>query len=244
MTAVILAAGMASRLRPLTDDRPKCLLSVGGKTLLQRTVDNLLENGISRLIVVTGYLSGMIRAFLTENYPGLDITFIDNTDYQTTNNIYSLWLTKPHVAGHEFLLLDSDILFDSRIISRLLATEGTVLALNSHELGEEEIKVITDDDGWVTEISKTCSISDAIGESIGIEKITSGYSEALFSELDLMITVEKQTDVFYEKAFERLITRGHRFRTVDTTDLVSMELDTVEDFNMANSRRIADPPVR
>lgn len=233
MTAVILAAGMASRLRPLTDDRPKCLLRVGGKCLLQRTVDSLVEAGVTRLVVVTGYRGGMIRLFLTGNYPGLDIRFIDNADYRTTNNIYSLWLAKPLVAGKEFLLLDSDILFDGRIITRVLQEEGTVLALNSHKLGEEEIKVITDASGKVAEISKTCSISEAAGESVGIEKITAGYSAALFAELDRMVTGERLTGVFYERAFERLIPQGHQFGVVDTSDLFSAELDTVEDFNQA-----------
>lgn len=233
MRAVILAAGMASRLRPLTDTCPKCLLAVGKRSLLQRTVDNLVANGVSKLAVVTGYRAEMIRDFLAENYPSLDITFIHNADYRATNNIHSLWLAKPFADGKDFLLLDSDILFDGRIITRLLANEGPTLALNSHELGEEEIKVVTGSDGKVAEISKTCSISEAIGESVGIEKITSGYSEALFRELDSMILDEKMSDVFYEKAFERLIPQGHKFGVTDTTDIFSIELDTVEDFNQA-----------
>ena len=92
MIAVILAAGMASRLRPLTDDRPKCLLRVGSKCILQRTVDSLVAAGISQIVVVTGYRGGMIRLFLEGNYPDTDFHFIENADYQTTNNIYSLWV--------------------------------------------------------------------------------------------------------------------------------------------------------
>lgn len=234
MIAVILAAGMASRLRPLTDDRPKCLLRVGSKCILQRTVDSLVAAGISQIVVVTGYRGGMIRLFLEGNYPDTDFHFIENADYQTTNNIYSLWLARPYVAGHEFMLLDSDILFDGRIISRMLAAEGTALALNSHKLGEEEIKVITGEDGKVSEISKTCSIDKAIGESVGIEKMSAGYSAALFSELRVMIEDEHLVDVFYERAFERLIPQGHKFSVVDTTDLFSIEIDTVDDFNHAS----------
>ncbi len=233
MTAVILAAGMASRLRPLTDDRPKCLLTVGSRCLLQRTVDSIVEAGISRLVVVTGYREAQIREFLTANYPSLDITFIENTIYQSTNNIYSLWLARPMVDGRDFLLLDSDILFDGRIIKRLLAHDGSVLALNDHKLGEEEIKVIVDDNGQVTEISKTCSIEQAIGESVGIEKMTAPYSTALFRELEQMIEREGLDNVFYERAFERLIPQGHTFSVEDTTDLFSIELDTVDDFNQA-----------
>lgn len=234
MKAVILAAGMASRLRPLTNDRPKCLLRVGRRYLLERTIDSLVNAGITQYVIVTGYRGDMIRCFLTEKYPRLDIFFIDNKDFQTTNNIYSLWLTHPQVNGEDFILLDSDILFDGRVINRLLGHKDSVLAVNSHELGDEEIKVITDADGYVKEISKTCDITAAIGESVGIEKMTAEYSQSLFLELEQMIESEGLSNVFYERAFERLIPQGHQFSVVDTTDLFSIELDTVEDFNKAS----------
>ena len=233
MIGVILAAGMAKRLRPLTDERPKCLLTVGERTLLQRTVDAIITAGINELVVVTGYRQQMIRDFLTAHYPAVIIHFIDNPDYAHNNNIFSLWLTRPYTEGKDFLLLDSDILFDPAIIPAVLKQEGSALALNRHELGEEEIKVIVDNENRVQEISKVCSIEQAIGESVGIEKMTADYSIALFTELEKMIEGEGLIDVFYEKAFERLIPQGHTFKIVDTTDFFSIELDTVEDFENA-----------
>ena len=233
MIGVILAAGMAKRLRPLTDERPKCLLTVGQRTLLQRTVDGILAAGISELVVVTGYRAQMIRDFLTSNYPDLTIHFIDNPDYAHNNNIFSLWLTRPFTEGRDFLLLDSDILFDPEIIPAVLSAEGSALAPNRHELGEEEIKVIVDEQNRVVEISKVCSIEQAIGESVGIEKMEAAYSAALFSELEKMIEGEGLIDIFYERAFERLIPQGHTFTVVDTTRFFSIELDTVEDFENA-----------
>ena len=234
MKAVILAAGMASRLRPLTDNCPKCLLKVGTRSLLQRTVDSIREAGIDDLTVVTGYRGEMICSFLEEHYNDMRLTFIENADFQNTNNIYSLWLARTSVDGEDFMLLDSDILFDPDIVKRIAGTEGTALAVNTHKLGEEEMKVIADKDGNVTEISKTLDIKRAMGESVGIEKIEAGYSKALYNELELMIEHENIVDIFYERAFERLIPQGHRFRAVNTTDLFSIELDTVDDFNQAN----------
>lgn len=233
MIGVILAAGMAKRLRPLTDECPKCLLKVGQRTLLQRTVDAIINAGINELVVVTGYKNNMIVDFLRTNYPSLAIHFIDNPDYAHNNNIFSLWLTRPYTEGKDFLLLDSDILFDPAIVSTIVGEEGTVLALNRHELGEEEIKVIIDHKGDVREISKVCAIDKAVGESVGIEKMTADYSKALFQELQRMIVEEGLIDVFYEKAFERLIPQGFTFRIVDTTHFFSIELDTVEDFENA-----------
>ena len=234
MKAVILAAGIASRLRPLTNDRPKCLLEIGGKCLLQRSFDGLIQNGITEFVVVTGYLHEQIEAFLNNRYQEVSITYIYNEQYASTNNIYSLWLARPEVEGKEMLLLDSDILFDPQIVARLLASEHQdILALNNHPLGEEEMKIVPDGEGKVKEISKTCAISDAAGESIGIERMSASYTTALYKELKVMMEQEGLVNIFYERAFERLILQGHTFWIEDTTDLFSTELDTVEDFNSA-----------
>jgi len=233
MIGVILAAGMAKRLRPLTDNKPKCLLEVGGKTLLERTVGAMLQAGIKEFVVVTGYCADQIRDFLTTHFPTLDITFIHNADYEHNNNIFSLWLSMQVVRGKDFLLMDSDILCDPAAVVRIAQEPESALALNRHECGEEEIKVIVDAEGRITEISKVCSIEQAIGESVGIEKMTADYSEAIYHELKQMIEEEGLIDVFYERAFERLIPQGHTFRVVDTTDYFSYELDTPEDFERA-----------
>ena len=233
MIGVILAAGMAKRLRPLTDTKPKCLLEVGGKTLLQRTVDAMARTGITEFVVVTGYRADMIRDSLTQHYPNYTFHYLHNADYEHNNNIYSLWMAGEVVRGCDFLLMDSDILCDPAAVVRIAQQPEAALALNRHELGEEEIKVIVDADGRITEINKTCNPKDAIGESVGIERMTAEYSEALYRELDVMIKQEGLINVFYERAFERLIPQGHTFRVVDTTSYFSYELDTPEDFQRA-----------
>ena len=233
MIGVILAAGMAKRLRPLTDTKPKCLLPVAGRTLLERTVDAMHQAGITEFVVVTGYRADMIRDFLSFHFPHSTFHYLHNADYAHNNNIYSLWMAGQVVRSHEFLLMDSDILCDPAAVVRIAQEPVSALAVNRHELGEEEMKVVVDNDGHITAISKTCPIEKALGESVGIEKVSAEYSEALFRELDQMIEQEGLIDVFYEQAFERLIPQGHTFRVVDTTDLFSYELDTPEDYKRA-----------
>ena len=97
------------------------------------------------------------------------------------------------------------------------------------------MKIVVDQDNRITEISKTCRVEDAVGESVGIEKMTADYSEALFRELDQMILQEGLIDIFYERAFERLIPQGHTFKVIDTTHYFSYELDTPEDFQKATA---------
>lgn len=239
MRAIILAAGMASRLRPLTDNTPKCLLKIGERSLLQRSIDALTSNGIKEIVIVTGYLHNQIEDFVKQQYSSLDVTFIHNGVYDSTNNIYSLWLARPKADGEEILLLDSDLLYDPEIITRILNTKAeNILTLIRHDLGEEEMKVVTDggSEGNIIEISKTCSPSDAIGESLGIEMMGKSYTSALYQELEPMMNQEHLENVFYEKAFERLIPKGHTFKVLDVTDLFSCELDTVEDFQNAKEK--------
>ena len=241
MIGVILAAGMAKRLRPLTDTKPKCLLEVGGKTLLERTVRAMQQAGITEFVVVTGYRADQIRDFLTawssscaqQGGASTHFTFLHNADYEHNNNIYSLWMAGEVVRGRDFLLMDSDILCDPAAVVRIAQQAEPALALNRHECGEEEIKIIVDADNRITEINKTCNPALAIGESVGIEKMTAAYSTALYKELDKMIQDEGLVDVFYERCFERLIPQGHTFRVVDTTSYFSYELDTPEDFQKA-----------
>lgn len=238
MKAIILAAGMASRLRPLTLTTPKSLLKVGERSLLQRSMDALIANGVKEFCIVTGYLHEMIEDFVKEQYAdSIKVIFIYNKVYETTNNIYSLWLARPFAEGQEVLLLDSDLLYDPQIVTRVLATNApNVLTLIRHELGEEEMKVVTDTQGSIKEISKTCNPADAAGESLGIEKMGKDYTLALYKELEPMMNEEHLENVFYERAFERLIPQGHTYQVLDVTELFSCELDTIEDFENAKAK--------
>ena len=234
MKAIILAAGTASRLRPLTNFTPKCLLKIGERPLLQRSMDALCQNGITEFCIITGYLHEQIEQFVNEHYPNVKVTFIHNADFATTNNIYSLWLARPVADGEEILLLDSDLLYDGNIVKRVLHNEAdNVLTLIRHELGEEEMKVVVDTEGSITEISKTCSPDAAAGESLGIEKMGRSYTKALYAELETMMNDEHLENKFYELAFERLLRQGHTYKVLDVSDLFSCELDTVEDFENA-----------
>jgi len=237
MKALILAAGIASRLRPLTDNTPKCLLEIAGESILSRMIVNLMNNGIREFIVVTGYLNEMIEDYLNANFRDLDFKFIYNDKYESTNNIYSLWLAKEETAGKDFLLLDSDILFDENIISMLLNSGyKSCLALRSKGgIGEEEIKVRANSDNSIAEISKVVRIDQAIGESIGIEKFDEDFSSRLFDILDNMILENEEVNIFYEAAFQNAINDGNKIFPVDVGNLFCMELDTIDDVNSANT---------
>ena len=232
MKTVILAAGVGSRLKPLTDRTPKCLLKVGVKCILERTIKNLLATNNSEIIIVTGYLENKIREFLRERFPHLKITYIYNEFYASTNNIYSLWLAKDAVLGDDMMMMDSDIVFDERIITKIQNSGyKNCLALNRHDVHDEEIKVKTDTRGCVIEIGKEVNVSEAAGESIGIEIFGKEALTELYSILYRKVVTEKKVNQFYEAAFQEL--SDNNLFIVDTTEYFCMEIDTEEDLKTA-----------
>lgn len=237
MQAIILAAGSSKRLRPLTDTTPKCLLNVGNKNLLQRTIENVLANGITDFIFVTGYRENMIKDFVNKIFPDIKKIFLTNSDYENNNNSYSLWMTKDYVKD-DILLLDSDILFDKEIIESLLKSqEKNCLAVNfTDKLDEEQIKVILNTDNKVLEIGKHISIEKSAGESIGIEKFSSYFMKALFVILNRKIIKENNVNEFYEASFQEVIDKDdsrNRIYAVDVAEYKCIEIDTVQDYQNA-----------
>lgn len=234
MQAIILAAGLANRLRPLTDTQPKCLLKVGGKTLLEMTINNILKNGITSFVIVTGYRENMIKEHIAEKFPGLDLIYITNSDYENNNNSYSLWMTKDYITG-DSILLDSDILFDYRIISKLFSSgKANCLAVKSiHRLGNEEIKVIIDSTNKINHIGKHLEPAESYGESIGIERFSHDFFKKLGDVLDRKIVMENNVNEFYEASFQELYDAGNSMYAVDVSEYKCMEIDFPEDLELA-----------
>ena len=237
MQSIILAAGVSKRLRPLTDTTPKCLLKIGHENLLERTIENVLSNNVNDFIFVTGYKEEMIKDFVNNRIPKINRTFITNPDYENNNNSFSLWMTKEFVKGN-ILLLDSDILFDEKIIT-LLLTSGheNCLAVNfTDNLDEEQIKVILDKENRVVEIGKEISIEKSAGESIGIEKFSGYFMKELFAILDRKISLENNVNEFYEASFQEVINKGDSRNSIyasDVSDFTCIEIDTVQDYENA-----------
>jgi choline kinase len=237
MHCVILAAGTASRLRPLTDTTPKCLLHIGDRSILERTIRAVFHAGIIHFTVVVGFQDWKIKNFLKRNFPSLDFTFIINNQYETTNNAFSLLLTREEIEGHELLLLDSDIVFDDEIIPLLLKSpsENCLAVRTNGHFGEEEIKVELNKNGDVLRIGKAIEASSTHGESIGIEKFSRGDTTALFRTLEKRIYGEKRTNEFYEASFQEMIDDGARIHAVSVGSHRCIEIDTAEDLQAAEA---------
>ena len=243
MKAIILAAGVGSRIRPLTDNCPKSLLKVGGNTILKMMIANIRQCGIEDIVLVLGYLQDQIRDFVATTFPDLKVTYIVNEHYTQTNTGYSLMLSADAVKGSAFIKFDADVVFDKSILQKLIDSEyENCLCIDSHiQLNAEEIKVVTQDGNRVLQASKTLNPRDAVGESIGIEKISQTTSVTLFNELRLMMADQINHQEYYEAAYERLMILAVPFFALDITGLKWIEIDTAEDFSMAADIFHKDP---
>jgi choline kinase len=118
-TALLLAAGTGSRLAPLTDKMPKCLVPVNEVSILERLLIALRSYNFNKLVIVVGHQADSIRDFLGNKAYGMEITYIISPVYKTTNNIYSLWLASKAIE-EPFLLLESDLVFDPEMLGSML----------------------------------------------------------------------------------------------------------------------------
>lgn len=126
-TALLLAAGKGNRLQPYTDSIPKCLIDINGSPILGRLIDNLCENGFKRLVIVVGYMDHCIERFVSDYTGDLTIELITNPLFSTTNNIYSLWLTRNQIR-ESFLLVESDLVFESSQLEGLLYPDKVAIS--------------------------------------------------------------------------------------------------------------------
>lgn len=245
--AVLLAAGEGTRLYPYTHERPKCLVEVGGRPLLDRALAALEQAGVDEVVIVTGYREDVLAAWLAQRPHRLKVTLVRNELYASTNNAYSLWTARVAVPG-AFVLLDGDLLFETRVLTTLLAASGeAALAVERRrELGDEEMKVLEAADGTVAAVSKTVEVAQAIGESVGLARFSAAAAQRLWARLGAQIEAG-QTRVYYELAFEQLIADGLAFHISDVTGLSCMEIDTPTDLAAAHGlaadidRRAAAP---
>lgn len=237
LTAIILAAGAGSRLRPLTDATPKCLLDVGGTTILARQLDRIADAGIRRAVVVTGYRAEDIEAHLRANRPPIDVAIAVNAEYASTGNCMSVLAARSQVDSTGIVICDGDVVLTGDALRRLVtATVPSALLLDADTaLAEEEMKAALDARGAVRRLSKTLVPAECAGESIGIQKV-SGHALPIFWATLESMRAAGDTQGYYEDAFQRIINAGVSFRTVPIGHHEWTEIDDLADLEDARAR--------
>ena len=146
--AIILAAGLGQRLRPLTTDMPKCLVEVNGVPILFRSLRVLASAGVTQVIIVVGYEAAQVRRRVGPNFAGIDIEYVDAPLFDTTNNIRSLWDARRY-CDEDILLIEGDVLFDRDVVMQLCEQAGSSMAVVPNNANLSGTVVRHDDDGFV-----------------------------------------------------------------------------------------------
>ena len=203
MKALILAAGLGTRLAPITDDRPKSLVPVNGKPILLKQIENLHENGIFDITVVSGYKADILKKEVHELYD--DVKIIESVDYATTNNMYSAYMAQDSMAGYDFLMMNADVFFDSAVITALLKFESSnAIVTDIGSYYEESMKVV-EKEGRLVEISKSITREDTLGASIDVYKFSKEGGKAFFDKCVEYIEEKKELKLWSEVAINSIL---------------------------------------
>lgn len=203
MKALILAAGLGTRLRPITDTRPKSMVEVNGKPILFKQIDNLLENGVEDITVVAGYKSEMMIEEINKSYKGIKI--IINDIYDKTNNMYSAYLALDHMYNNEFLLMNADVYYDSEILKELIKEEyKNAIVVETGIYNDENMKVSYNGERLLG-ISKGIVELDAYGVSIDVYKFSKEGSKVFYDKVKEFINDKKELNQWTEVALNEVL---------------------------------------
>ena len=239
MKAVIVAAGQSSRMGESAGKKPKCLLEVGGRTILQRALVTLGAAGVEEALIVVGYEREQIAAALVGEQ-ALHCRLQLNPFYAMTNNMASLWFARPYVAEESFLYLHGDLLFDPAILGRLLeASDSSALCVAPGQFDQEAMKVELDPDGYLAASSKAIPPEKCAGEWIGLARFAGGDCSALFDSIEELLLQGRYQD-YDTAAFSRLAGCGTKIAIVSTEGLPYVEVDTPDDLARARALFPAD----
>ena len=233
---MVLAAGAGRRLAPYTDTLPKTLVPVDGdRTILDIALGNLKAAGLDDVAVVTGYAAAALegrKAELEERH-GVTLELVFNDRAEIWNNAYSLWCAR-HLLGSGVLLVNGDTVHPPSVEETLLANRGPdiLLALDDVKpLGEEEMKVHVDGDGYMTRINKALDPASAQGEYIGLTLIEPAAAGPLADAL--RATWERDPQLYYEDGYQEFADGGGKVGTAAIGAVDWAEVDDHRDLERA-----------
>ena len=217
--AVILAAGMGTRIQALFKDLPKGFLKIGDQTLIDRSIDYLLQNGIKKIIIVTGYLSQYYEE-LECRYEG--VSTVKNKIFADSGSMYSFYCARDHI-GEDFLLLESDLIYEKRALTDLLLDKKKDVILVSGKTGSgDEVYVETSGNRIKKLSKKKAELTQITGELVGVSKISYPFYKELVKVAEKMF--EDTLKVEYEQCIVETA-RDYPVHYLKIEDLVWAEID-------------------
>ena len=231
-TALLLAAGIGSRLYPLTLNEPKCLTIVNAMSILERLIFCLNQHGFKRLVVITGHLENHIRDFLGNQAGDITIDYIFSPLYKTTNNIYSLWMARK-IINEPFLLLESDLVFDESLLDAMLYPDRIAVAKMQPWMNGTCVTINQSHKVKAFLTGNEDSLGEIRYKTVNIYSISLTSWHCIVKKLDRHISDGRVND-YYETIFAEMIADGSlSFKIVSFDGNPWYEIDTIEDLAKA-----------
>ena len=240
MQAVILAAGMGKRLGEYTRGNTKCMLEVNGIRLIDRILSSLFDVCVSRIVLVVGYKGQNVKDYLGSNYKGIPIVYIENSDYDKTNNIYSLYLAKDFLLEEDTLLLESDLIYEPSVLTRLLDNPFPNLALvDKYESWMDGTVVTLDEESRITRfISKNHFKFEEIKDyykTVNIYKFSRDFCTQYYVPFLTAYCSALGKNEYYEQVLRVLLHLGDTpLKALPLSGEVWYEIDDVQDLDIAS----------
>lgn len=231
-TAIILAAGFGSRLGDLTNEMPKGFMEIGNNSLINRSVECLLRNGINKIYIGTGHLSEHYDEFAS-HYPGV-ISCIKNDRYAISSSMDTLYNLR-NIVNEDFLLLESDLLYEDRALSSLrVAAQQNIVLASGKTFSGDEVYINADDRGSLLSMTKDRAATDgAFGELVGISKV----SVEAYQEMCRIFSRQGPLDIDYEYVMTH-VKKPNDFIVYKIDDLAWCEIDDSNHLMRATSEVI------
>ena len=241
MQAIILAAGMGKRLGDFTHDNTKCMLEVNGIKLIDRALASLHDVNVSRIILVVGYKGQNVKDYVGVDYKGTPVLYVDNSIYDKTNNIYSLFLAKDYLLEEDTILLESDIIYDPAIVNKLLNDSFPNIALvDKYESWMDGTVVTIDKDSHITRfIDKNHFKYEEINsyfKTVNIYKFSKDFSSKYYVPFLAAYSTALGNNEYYEQVL-RVILHLHDapLKALPLSGEPWYEIDDVQDLDIASS---------
>lgn len=231
--AILLSAGKGSRLLPLTADRPKCLIELSGRSLLEWQLDALQGAGISDILVVTGFRDDLVDAVAV---PRRGVRTLFNPFYHVADNLGSVWMARSEF-DRDTLLLNGDTLVSPSLLARVLAAETGPIAVTVDEkesYDADDMKVLRDGDRLLR-VGKALADGAYNAESIGLIAFRGEGGRQFAGQVDRMMRQPDGTRRWYLRAIDALASAGADVRTVSIRGEEWQEVDFPEDLEKAKA---------
>ena len=227
MKAIILAAGKGTRMAPYTHDKPKCLLDIGGISILEHQINSIRDCGITEIVIVVGFRFERVEDFL-RSYDGLGVRIntLYNPFYQSTNSLVSLWIARSEL-DEDIVVMNGDDVYEIGVLDKALSVSNGEICLpvkKRPRYEREDMKVVVDD-GGITKISKDIPNGETSAESVGIRVFRDTGVELLKRAVEEEMRNPDAERKWYISSIHRLISKGYKIKPLDIGELYWMDVD-------------------